>query len=141
VLLLTDEKVISAFSGIIRAKKEDTYMNRKLIYVLSFCFFLALAAVNTGCSTPITKREQGGLIGGGLGAGAGAIIGSTVGHAAVGALIGGPVGLIAGAIIGDQLMAQDRRQDDQQREIDQNQAELERLRRENQRLREQPLER
>jgi len=60
----------------------------------------------------------------------------------VGALIGGPVGLIAGALIGDQLMSQDRRQDDQQRQIDQNQSELERLRRENQRLRDQqPLER
>lgn len=62
-----------------------------------------------GCSSPITKREQGGLIGAGLGAGTGAIIGSTVGHAAVGALIGGPVGLIAGALIGDQLMGQERR--------------------------------
>jgi len=57
-----------------------------------------------GCSTPISTREQGGLIGAGFGAGTGAIIGSTVGHAAVGALIGGPVGLIAGALIGDQLM-------------------------------------
>ena len=60
----------------------------------------------------------------------------------MGALIGGPVGLIAGALIGDQLMSQDRRQDDQQRQIDQNQSELKRLRRENQRLKDQqPLER
>lgn len=36
------------------------------------------------CSEPLTKREQGGLLGAGLGAGTGAIIGSTVGHAAVG---------------------------------------------------------
>lgn len=62
--------------------------------------------------------------------------GSTVGHAAVGALIGGPVGLIAGALIGDQLMAQDRRQDAQQRQIDKNQEELRRLQRENEQLRE-----
>ena len=55
---------------------------------------------------------------------------------AVGALIGGPVGLIAGALIGDQLMAQDRRQDSQQRQIDQNQSELRRLQRENEQLRE-----
>ena len=116
-------------------------MKKKLIYTVSLLFVIALATVNVGCSTPITQREQGGLIGGGLGAGAGAIIGSTVGHAAVGALIGGPVGLIAGAIIGDQLMAQSQRQNDQQRQIDQNQADIERLRRENQRLKEQSLER
>jgi outer membrane protein with glycine zipper len=71
---------------------------------------LALGLSTTfGCSEPLTKREQGGLIGAGVGAGTGAIIGSTVGHAAVGALIGGPVGLIGGALIGDQLMSQDKR--------------------------------
>ena len=53
---------------------------------------LAMIVIIAGCSSQITTREQGGLIGAGLGAGAGAIIGSTVGHAAVGALIGGPVG-------------------------------------------------
>ena len=79
--------------------------------------FVALAIGSTSCSSPLTKREQGGLIGGGIGAGAGAIIGSTVGHAAVGALIGGPIGLIAGALIGDQLMGQDQRQNRQQSEI------------------------
>lgn len=79
--------------------------------------------MTAGCSEPLTKREQGGLLGAGLGAGTGAIIGSTVGHAAVGALIG------------DQLMSQDRRQDEQQRAIDRNEEELARLRRENQRLR------
>lgn len=104
--------------------------------------FLALIlSINMGCSEPLSKREQGGLIGAGLGAGTGAIIGSTVGHAAVGALIGGPVGLIAGALIGDQLMGQDQRQNDQQRQIDVNKDELERLRRENQRLKEQQYER
>ena len=79
-----------------------------------------------GCSSPLTIREQGGLIGAGLGAGTGAIIGSTVGHAAIGAAIGGPVGLIAGALIGDQLMAQEKRRDAQQRAIDRNRTELER---------------
>jgi outer membrane lipoprotein SlyB len=102
--------------------------------IVSFSLMMIIA-VGSGCSTPLSKREQGGLIGGGVGAGTGAIIGSTVGHAAVGALIGGPVGLIAGALIGDQLMAQDRRQDAQQ-QIDQNQAELRRLQRENEQLRE-----
>ncbi len=70
---------------------------------LPFAILLTLLLVS-GCSSSLTTREQGGLIGAGLGAGSGAIIGSTVGHAAVGALIGGPVGLIAGALIGDQLM-------------------------------------
>jgi len=99
--------------------------------------FILLGLFASACSSPLTTREQGGLIGAGLGAGSGAIIGGTVGHAAVGALIGGPVGLIAGALIGDQLMGQERTQDQQQRQIDQNAAELERLRRENQRLREE----
>jgi hypothetical protein len=48
----------------------------------------APALMTLGCSEPLTKREQGGLLGAGLGAGTGAIIGSTVGHAAGGALIG-----------------------------------------------------
>jgi phage tail tape-measure protein len=94
-----------------------------------------------GCSTSITTREQGGLIGAGLGAGTGAIIGSTVGHAAVGALIGGPVGLLAGALIGDRLMGLERRQYEQAIATEENQREIERLRRENQRLREERFER
>jgi uncharacterized protein YcfJ len=89
-----------------------------------------------GCSSPLTQREQGGLIGGFIGAGSGAIIGSTVGHAAAGAAIGGPVGLIAGALIGDQMMSQAN----YHQRTDSNQAELERLRRENRRLREQRAE-
>ena len=109
--------------------------------VLPIFLVAVLMTGSVGCSAPLSKREQGGLIGGGIGAGTGAIIGSTVGHAAVGALIGGPVGLIAGALIGDQLMNQDSRQDSQQRRIDQNHAELERLRQENERLRHRPLER
>ena len=70
-----------------------------------------------GCSSPLTAREQGGLIGAGVGGGTGAIIGSTVCHAAASALIGGPVGLIAGALIGDQLMGREVRQDEQQRRL------------------------
>ena len=114
-----------------------TVVRSKFIALFSLLIILAVAS---GCSEPLSKREQGGLIGGGVGAGAGAIIGSTVGHAAVGALIGGPVGLLAGALIGDQLMSQDHRQDEQQRQIDQNQEELQRLRRENERLRENQQE-
>jgi hypothetical protein len=103
----------------------------KLFVAALLCAVLSGA----GCSSPMTTREQGGLIGAGVGAGTGAIIGSTVGHAAVGALIGGPVGLVAGALIGDQFMAQERRQDEQQQDIDRNRSEIERLRRENERLR------
>ncbi len=70
---------------------------------------LALGLLMTvGCSEPLTKREQGGLLG--------------------------------GALIGDQLMSQDKRQDEQQRAIDRNQDESARLRRESQRLREQTVE-
>ena len=90
----------------------------------------ALLAANLGCTQPITKREQSGLIGGSIGAVTGAIVGSAVGHAGAGALIGGPIGLLAGALIGDQLMAEDRRLDYQQTQISRNQAEIDRLRRE-----------
>ena len=110
---------------------------RAISFALLFSTMVWLAA----CSSPMTTREQGGLIGAGLGAGTGAIIGSTVGHAAVGALVGGPVGLIAGALIGDQLMAQERRQTEQFQDIDRNRNEIERLRRENQRLRDELRER
>jgi len=97
----------------------------------------------SSCSTPISTREQGGLIGAGVGASAGAIISSTVGHATChrGALIGGPVGLIAGALIGDHLMGQQKREQEQAVEAEQNDRELERLRPENQRLREERIER
>jgi hypothetical protein len=49
--------------------------------------------------------------------------------------------LLAGALIGDQLMGQDRRQDEQQSTMDRNRQELERLKRENQQLRQQAGER
>jgi outer membrane lipoprotein SlyB len=113
----------------------DTAMKQERRVVI-LALMLPLLFVSA-CSSPITTREQGGLIGAALGAGSGAIIGSTIGHAAAGALIGGPVGLIAGALIGDQLMGQERRQNEQQRQIDENQAEMERLRRENERMRQE----
>jgi membrane protein DedA with SNARE-associated domain len=110
-------------------------MANKVLLILVF-----LTVVGAGCSSSLTTREQGGLIGAGVGAGSGAIIGSTIGHAVAGALIGGPIGLLAGALIGDQLMSQAQRQTKQQRQIDQNQAELERLRRNNERLRQEQRE-
>jgi uncharacterized protein YcfJ len=84
----------------------------------------------SACSSPLTTREQGGLIGAGLGAGSGALIGTTIGHASGGALIGGPLGLLAGVLIGDQLMSYQRAQGKEQRRIDKNAAKLERRSRE-----------
>ena len=115
-------------------------MNSKSHFI-PLLFLPVLISLSMGCSEPISKREQGGLLGLGVGAGTGAIIGSTVGHAAVGALIGGPLGLIGGALIGDQLMGQDKREDEQQRVIERNRDELEQLKRENQQLRERVSER
>jgi outer membrane lipoprotein SlyB len=91
--------------------------------------------VSLGCTEPLTKREQSGLVGAGIGTVGGAIIGSTAGRAAAGALIGGPIGLLAGALVGDQLMGQEKRQDIQERELRENRAEIARLRREVERLR------
>jgi YMGG-like Gly-zipper len=51
-----------------------------------------------GCSTPLTPREQGALIGGGAGAGIGALAGG-----GKGAAIGGAAGALGGAIVGDQV--------------------------------------
>ena len=106
-------------------------------------FFLAALSATllftaVGCAGgPLTTREKGAGLGAFLGAGSGAIIGSTVGHAALGAAIGGPVGLIVGALIGDQLMGQDQKQSEQQRQLDANQVEIERLKKENDRLKQQ----
>ena len=91
---------------------------------------LSVSLTLAGCSSPLTTREKGGLIGGALGAGSGAIIGSAVGHAAAGALIGGPIGLIGGALVGDQLISHEHTMARQQRQIEQNRAELDRQRRE-----------
>ncbi|MBI3247649.1 MAG: hypothetical protein HYZ50_14185 [Deltaproteobacteria bacterium] len=56
-----------------------------------------------GCSTPLSKREKGALIGGGTGARVGALIGG-----GTGAAIGGALGAGGGVLIGDQLQKQDR---------------------------------
>src|SRR2546428_6601577 len=109
-------------------------MKSKTQWIIALLLAVTLLG-SIGCSAPLSTREQGGLVGAGLGAGTGAIIGSTVGHVAVGALIGGPVRVTAGALIRDQLMRQESRQDDQQRQIHQNHSELEGLRGEHQRLR------
>ena len=98
-------------------------MSKSTRQTTTWVFLVAFSTAIASCAEPLSKREQGGLAGAGLGAASGAIIGSTV----------GPAG--AGALVGDQLMAQDQRQERQQRAIDENQAELARLRREVERLR------
>jgi outer membrane lipoprotein SlyB len=52
-----------------------------------------------GCSTPLTAREKGGLIGYGVGSGVGAGAGYAAGNPALGALAGGPVGAVTGAAV------------------------------------------
>ncbi len=119
-----------------RVHSEHNGKNTPRIFLAVLSAILLLTSV--GCAGgPLTTREKGAGLGVLVGAGTGAIIGSTVGHAALGAAIGGPVGLIAGALIGDQLMGQDQKQIEQQRQLDANQAEIERLRKENQQLKQQ----
>jgi hypothetical protein len=62
----------------------------------------AVLVTSIGCSTPLSTREKGALIGGGPGAGIGALMGG-----GTGAAIGGALGAGGGALIGDQ-MQQDR---------------------------------
>src|SRR4030095_11746173 len=75
------------------AKGETSMQMGKACTIINF-FLAVLLVLSVGCTQPLTKREQGGLIGGGIGAASGAIIGSSVGHATAGALIGGPIGLL-----------------------------------------------
>ena len=92
----------------------------------SRCAMLVLVMLLTGCSTPLTTREEGAGIGTLGGAAAGGIIGSVVGHAGAGAAIGGLLGLGAGALIGDQLHGEEINHDEQQKRIEENQKEIER---------------
>lgn len=64
-----------------------------------FAFFVGLFLVTAiGCSSPLTMREKGALLGGGAGAGIGALAGG-----GKGAAIGGTAGALGGALIGDQM--------------------------------------
>jgi hypothetical protein len=99
---------------------------------------LFLLSATAGCSGgALTTREKGAGIGALGGAAIGGIIGAAVGRPGTGAAVGGALGLGSGALVGDQLMGQEQKQTDQQRQIDANQAELERQRRELERLRKQ----
>lgn len=64
------------------------------------------------CSTPLTTREKGALIGGGGGAGLGALMGGSTG-----ALVGGAAGALGGGLIGDQFQKNERINRSQNREI------------------------
>src|SRR5881409_4221718 len=99
---------------------------------------LTALIAGSGCSGgELTTREKGAGIGSLGGAAAGGIIGAAVGHPGAGAAIGGALGLGAGALVGDQLLGQEQRQSDQQRQIDANQAELDRQRRDLERVKKQ----
>jgi hypothetical protein len=63
----------------------------------------ALLVTSIGCSTPLSTREKGALIGGGTGLGVGALVGG-----GTGAAIGGAAGALGGALVGDQMQRRDR---------------------------------
>jgi len=63
----------------------------------------ALLMTSLGCSTPLSTREKGALVGGGTGAGVGALVGGWPGAA-----IGGALGAGGGALVGDQMQKRDR---------------------------------
>lgn len=63
---------------------------------------LAVTLTLGACSTPLSNREQGALMGGGAGAAGGALIGAITGAPGTGALIGGAAGAIGGALVGDE---------------------------------------
>lgn len=63
--------------------------------------FLFLLLVSSGCGTPLTPRERGGLIGYAVGSGVGAGVGVAAGNPALGAVAGGPIGAATGAVIAD----------------------------------------
>src|SRR6266516_7615629 len=108
----------------------ETTMNMKWMSKASI-FLLAGTLFAAGCAGgPLSTREKGAGVGALGGAAAGGLIGAAVGHPGAGAAIGGGLGLGTGALVGDQLLGQEQRQSDQQRQIDANQAELDRQRRE-----------
>src|SRR5438093_980869 len=109
-------------------------MKRTLTMVAVVFTLTAIAGCAGG---DLSTREKGAGIGALGGAAAGGIIGAAVGHPGAGAAIGGALGLGTGALVGDQLLGQEQRQSDQQRQIDANQAELDRQRRELERVKKQ----
>ena len=92
----------------------------------------ALLVTSLGCSTPLSTREKGALVGGGSGAGIGALIAGWPGAA-----IGGALGAGGGALVGDQLQKRDREQDGQARELTERDREIRRQHQEIERLKQQ----
>lgn len=99
-------------------------MNRT--FLLRGVAFLAVLALSSSCSQPLTVREKGTLIGGGIGGAAGAIIGAAVGNPGAGAAIGTALGAGAGALVGDRLQKRDQELTDQQQQIEQQKQEISR---------------
>jgi hypothetical protein len=92
----------------------------------------ALLVTSIGCSTPLSTREKGALVGGGAGAGVGALIAGWPGAA-----IGGALGAGGGALVGDQLQKRDRQQEGQARELTERDREIRRQHQEIERLKQQ----
>ena len=86
------------------------------------------------CSSPITTRETGAVVGTVGGVAVGGIVGSAVGHPGAGAAVGGALGLGSGALIGDRLQSLEQKQTDLDKQIKQNEAELQRHREKLERL-------
>jgi uncharacterized protein YcfJ len=76
-----------------------SWFHQGMIGVLS----AAVLVTSLGCSTPLSTREKGALIGGGAGLGVGALVGG-----GTGAAIGGAAGALGGALVGDQMQQSDR---------------------------------
>lgn len=85
---------------------------------------LAVLALLSSCSQPLTTREKSTLIGGGIGGAAGAIVGAAVGNPGAGAAIGTALGAGSGALVGDRLQKRDQELTGQQQQIDQQRQEL-----------------
>lgn len=104
---------------------------QRTIEILSGVVLLTLLS----CSTPLSTREKGALIGGGSGAGVGALIGGWPG-----ATIGGALGAGGGALIGDQFQKQEREHEGQSRALTEREHEIRRQRQEIERLKRQQNE-
>ena len=106
-------------------------IRKSTLLPLALIVFLGATA---GCSTPLTRREEGAGIGTLGGAAAGGLIGAAVGHAGAGAAIGGLLGLGGGALIGDQLQGHEIKENEQQQQMNEQQWEINRQQSEIERL-------
>jgi outer membrane lipoprotein SlyB len=111
-------------------------MRSKIVRWSALLFILGV----TGCSTPMTTRETGAVMGTVGGAAVGGIVGSAVGHPGAGAAVGGVVGLGGGALIGDQIQALQNRQSELDKQLKASEAELESQRKELERLKKESKE-